>query len=92
MFEIYSKSDCPWCQLAKEYFFEHDMYYTEYLYDDYTARQAMYDMLRLVNPQRTVPQIFFMHGDSREYIGGYNDLIRADFTDRLQMENFDAEF
>jgi glutaredoxin len=92
MFEIHSKTDCPWCYEAKAYFDAHNFSYIEYQYNDFAARQTMYDSFNLVHPHRAVPQIFFTHNGVREYIGGYNDLIRADFTDRLQMENFDAEF
>lgn len=92
MFEVHSKTNCPYCEQAKAFLDAHDMVYTERLYDDFTDRQTMYDMFNLTDRQRTVPQIFFTHGEIREYIGGYNDLIRADFTDRLQMENFNAEF
>ena len=91
-FEIHSKSDCPWCSEAKSYFTHHNMDYKEYLYDAFDDRQLMYDRFDLALPYRSVPQIFLIQNDRREYIGGYTDLIRANLTERLQMENFDADF
>jgi len=92
MFEIHSKTGCPSCDQAKAYFERHDLPYIEYRYDDFDERQAMYDRFQLTSHKRTVPQIFLNHGLYKEYIGGYTDLIRTDFAERLQMENFDAEF
>ena len=38
--EIYSKTTCPVCQLAKDYLAEHGMGYFEHLYDDDDERRA----------------------------------------------------
>jgi glutaredoxin 3 len=91
MIEIHSKSDCPYCTMAKAYFQKNDIPYLETVHDNYDDRQSLYDQLELVD-HRTVPQIFLVQGGMREYIGGYSDLLKADLISRLQVENFDADF
>ena len=85
MITIYTKTICPYCQMAKQYLTEHNVPYTEVLYDDDQARQAMYDKLGLVGSQRTVPQIFA----NEERIGGYSDLVRRGLPTSV---TFDEEF
>jgi alkyl hydroperoxide reductase subunit F len=92
MIEVHSKTACPYCRLTKEYLKKHDLPFTEILYDDHDARQTMYDQFGLQGSRRTVPQIFVEQAGVREYIGGYNDLLRAKLPDRLQAEMFNADF
>lgn len=91
MFEVHSKADCPWCEKAKALLDRHKLAYVEYRHDEYQERQAMYDRLHLEGKARTVPQIFYTNGNFREYIGGCTELHRV-VDERLQMENFDADF
>ena len=65
--EIYSKSNCPFCDKAKNYFTQNDI--------PFTAHNAeisdIFDVLMTRNPYaRTMPQIFI----NDELIGGYTDL------------------
>lgn len=85
---VHSKSDCPYCKKAKEWLSDHGIAFTETIYDDYDARQAMYDGFGLVNGQRTVPQIVV--DDVR--IGGYNELLASDLALRAGVGSFDMDF
>ncbi len=65
--EIYSKSNCPFCDKAKNYFNKNDI--------PFLAHNAeipeIFDALMARNPYaRTMPQIFI----NDELIGGYTDL------------------
>lgn len=92
MIEIYSKTECPYCHMAKRHLSEHGISYTETLYDDFAKRQAMYDTLGLQGSQRTVPQVFLVEHGQRERIGGYRELLQSDVIARHAMGGFDAEF
>ena len=78
---VYSKSGCPFCVRAKEWFNGHGITYTENVLDDEELRLAFYQKLngnkeeitrgteeRRVN---SVPQIFI----DGKHIGGYDDLM-----------------
>ena len=71
--EIYSRENCRFCDLAKKYFNEKELTYTE-IKIDADSRQSLVD--RVVSKTgiepRTVPQIFI----DDEYVGGYDDLIK----------------
>lgn len=91
--EIYSKSDCPFCHLAKTYLTQHGLSYCESIYDDYLQRQEMYDSLGLNGNQRTVPQVFLVESDGhRDRIGGYHELVQSDIIARHRVGQFDSEF
>jgi glutaredoxin len=91
--EIYSKSDCPYCHLAKSHLTQHGITYLEQVYDDYEQRQSMYNSLGLQGHQRTVPQVFLIESNGhRERIGGYSELIQSDLIARHHAGEFDAEF
>ena len=85
---VQSKTDCPYCKKAKEWLTEHGIAFTEMNYDDYDARQAMYDSFGLVNGQRTVPQIVV--DDVR--LGGYSELLASDLALRAGVGSFDMDF
>ena len=91
--EIYSKTDCPYCQMAKQYLTGHGVAYTEHVYDDFAQRQEMYDAMQLTGSQRTVPQVFLIESDGqRVSIGGYKELIRSDVIARHHAGDFDEDF
>lgn len=76
--EIYSKSTCPHCKYAKQYFKSHGIDYIEHLYDDNTARLEMYQVLSAETGKNltSVPQIFIgKEGETREHIGGFSELL-----------------
>jgi glutaredoxin len=90
--EIHSKTACPFCTMAKQHLARLGVPFNETVHDDFEDRQELYDQLGLVNPKRTVPQMFLIDGNIREYIGGYTDLMESDLTTRIQVEKFDADF
>lgn len=79
---LYSKSDCPFCVRAKEWFDSHGFTYTENKLDDEEQRLAFYQRLNGVQeniskgsenrPVNSVPQIFI----DGKHIGGYDQLIQ----------------
>jgi ribonucleotide reductase beta subunit family protein with ferritin-like domain/glutaredoxin len=79
---IYSKSDCPFCVRAKDWFNSHGFGYTENVLDDEEQRLAFYQKINGVQedltkgsetrPVNSVPQIFI----DGKHIGGYDQLIQ----------------
>ena len=66
--EIYSKSNCVFCDKAKNYFKQNNVTYKEYNVEI----PEVFDALITRNPNaRTMPQIFV----DDELIGGYTDMI-----------------
>ena len=66
--EIYSKSNCSYCVMAKNYFESKGIDYTLHDAEDI----SVFKQLLVRNPAaRTMPQIFI----NDELIGGYTDLI-----------------
>ncbi|MDG0966267.1 MAG: glutaredoxin domain-containing protein [SAR86 cluster bacterium] len=66
--EIYSKSNCVFCDKAKNYFSQNEISYVEYNVE----KPEIFEALMSRNPNaRTMPQIFI----NDELIGGYTDLI-----------------
>ena len=65
--EIYSKSNCLYCDKAKNYFTQNNISYVEHN----AEIPEVFDVLIKRNPYaRTMPQIFI----DNELIGGYTDL------------------
>ena len=66
--EIYSKSNCVFCDKAKHYFIQNDIAYVEFNVEN----PEVFDALMIRNPHaRTMPQISI----DNELVGGYTDLI-----------------
>ncbi len=66
--EIYSKSNCVFCDKAKNYFTQNNITYEEFNVEI----PEVFDALMKRNPNaRTMPQIFI----DNTLIGGYTDLI-----------------
>ncbi|MDA9997368.1 glutaredoxin [Gammaproteobacteria bacterium] len=66
--EIYSKSNCSYCVMAKNYFESKGIDYTLHDAEDI----VVFKQLLVRNPAaRTMPQIFI----NDELIGGYTDLL-----------------
>jgi len=68
--EIYSKSNCPFCDKAKHWFKSHGYEYTEHRMDNEEERLAFYQ--RVPNA-RSVPQIFI----DDKLIGTYDEFIKV---------------
>ena len=68
--EIYSKSNCPFCDKARQWFDSHGYEYTEYKMDGEEQRLAFYQ--RVPNA-RSVPQIFI----DNKLIGSYDDFMKV---------------
>ena len=66
--EIYSRSNCTYCEMAKKFFDSKSIDYV--VYD--TGITEIFDEMIKRNPRaRTVPQIFI----DDDLVGGYTDLI-----------------
>ena len=66
--EIYTKSNCSYCEMAKQYF---DSKNIEYTLHDVENVQTFNELLNRNPSARTMPQIFI----NDQLIGGYTDLI-----------------
>ena len=66
--EIYTKSNCSYCEMAKQYF---DSQNIEYTLHDVENVQTFNELLSRNPSARTMPQIFI----NDQLIGGYTDLI-----------------
>ena len=66
--EIYTKSNCSYCEMAKQYF---DSKNIEYSLHDVENLQTFNELLNRNPSARTMPQIFI----NDQLIGGYTDLI-----------------
>lgn len=78
---VVTKSDCPFCHMAKNWFKEHAFEYDEKLIDNEEERLAFYqtingatEVVGEMNSRRinSVPQIFI----DEKRIGGYDDLMK----------------
>jgi len=66
--EIYTKSNCSYCEMAKQYF---DSQNIEYSLHDVENLETFKELLSRNPSARTMPQIFI----NDQLIGGYTDLI-----------------
>ncbi len=74
--KIYTKTNCPFCDLAKSWFGANDIPFTQISLDDDIIRAKFYEdvnknILLIEEHVKTVPQIFI--GDV--HIGGYDNLM-----------------
>ncbi len=90
--EIYSKTTCPFCHMAKDYLRKSSVPYREMIFDDDEQRSQMYDDLGLEGNERTVPQIFVIDNERRTRIGGYTNLTQSDVVARHLIGDFSMEF
>ena len=75
--EVYSKSWCPFCRMAKRLLEEKGQEFVEF---DVELEPAKYDeMLERSQGRWTVPEIFI----NGELIGGFDDLRALDASGRL---------
>jgi glutaredoxin 3 len=79
---LVTKTDCPFCSMAKHWLKEHSFEYTEDLIDNEEERLAFYqtingatEVVGELNTRRvnSVPQIFI----DDKHIGGYEDLMKV---------------
>ena len=66
--EIYTKSNCSYCEMAKQYF---DSQNIEYSLHDVENAQTFKELINRNPSARTMPQIFI----NDQLIGGYTDLL-----------------
>lgn len=69
---IYSKSGCPFCDIAKRWFDSKGLKYQEIVLDCMVERQKFYESVG--NGVKTVPQIFI----KERRIGGYMELVKQE--------------
>ena len=85
--EIYSKSDCPFCDKAKLWFTSHGYEYIEHKLDDQETRLAFYQK---VPGARSVPQIFIddkLIGTYDQFMEVADKLIKKEGGGLLQFSN-----
>ena len=92
---VVSKSDCPFCKMAKTWFEDHGFPYEEQLMDNEEERLAFYQSINGISEVigqpteirrvNSVPQIFV----DEKHIGGYNEL-KEYFVDKGEI-NFEGE-
>lgn len=72
---VYTKTNCPYCKLAKNFLLEIGATIEEIVLDDDTKRQELYSSLSVRENKEinSVPQIYI----EDTYIGGYDTLIDA---------------
>jgi glutaredoxin len=70
---IYSKEQCPYCDMAKNWFKSKSMTYTEHKIG--TNGFTKENLLEAVPTARTVPQIII----DGKLIGGWDDLRKSEF-------------
>lgn len=87
---IYTKENCGYCRMAKQWLKEHNVPYEEVAVDNDQKRQALYEELagRYGVKVRTVPQILLIEDGLQNHIGGYSELLRSDLAKRAE-QNFD---
>ncbi len=71
--EIWSKDNCPYCDMAKNWFRSKGMDFTENKIGHSGVTREM--LLERIPAARTVPQIFI----DETLIGGWDDLRKSDF-------------
>ena len=77
--EIYSTAICPYCVAAKSFLKNRGLEWEELRIDRDPAKLG--EMLERSQGRRTVPQIFV----NGAHVGGYDDLVAADRSGRLQQ-------
>lgn len=65
---IYGKTDCVWCDRAKELC---NQYGIEYEYKSIQVKEFLEELKELVPDVKTVPQIFWHD----KHLGGYEQLV-----------------
>ena len=83
MIEIFTKTTCPYCVLAKNWLKENNYQYEEHLLDDDVMRQQFYNDYQIAS--KTVPQIF----NNKKLIGGYTDLISSELSIKFKSDDED---
>lgn len=82
---VHSKTTCPSCVGAKAWLEERGFDYTLHVYDDFDARQEMYDSFGLEGNDRTVPQIVI----DGVRIGGFDKLKTSNLANPQIDEDID---
>lgn len=83
---VFSKSNCPYCVMAKQFLERNDIAYEETNLDDEAEKMAFY--AKCGPGVRSMPQIFV--DDVR--IGGYQDLMKSDILLRKGAGDFGESF
>ncbi|HEX7769719.1 MAG TPA: glutaredoxin 3 [Dokdonella sp.] len=76
--EMYTTAFCPYCVMAKQFLQRKGLGFEEVRVDTDPPRRE--EMLQRSDGRRTVPQIFI----EGQHVGGFDDLVAADRSGRLQ--------
>lgn len=87
---LYTKTDCPFCDKAKDWLDEHLIDWKALVFDNFVERQVMYDSLGLKGVERSVPQILvvdMVDGKEEvvEHIKGFTGLIDSGLENRASI-------
>lgn len=93
-FVVFGKSECPWCDKAKDLLTRKGLTFDYRDVSDGSAFNEMTDWVFEAEDffPRTVPQVFKMTEDGRKWIGGYEDLaahLVEDELEEVHVEFFD---
>lgn len=77
-----TKSDCPYCDKAKEYLAIHGIPFDARTMDSRPEREKLYDKLGLTGNKRSVPQIFLVDtiDDRSVRVGGYAEMVHQNLA------------
>lgn len=90
IYKVFGKSDCPYCDKAKEFL---DAKGLQYVYEDVKSStctmEGMQNVVTYLTGERakTVPQIIKIVGDEVTYVGGFDGLV-ASFKEQIQADDF----
>ena len=73
---LHSKSDCSYCDRAREWLAANAIPFTEIKHDDPADRADLYGRLAIFPDRRTMPQIVLRVDGEDMLIGGYGGLMR----------------
>ena len=80
---VYGKPQCPYCDMAKQYLTNNDIPFVyKELEKDFTRDQV----LSLFPGARTFPQCRLLKDFEFTYIGGYEDLIKANLQQYIESK------
>lgn len=73
-YDVYTKSDCPWCEKAKAYLKDCDLTFEEFDVNSHVSYRALVKFFwESQGKKATVPLVV---GPDGSIVGGYEDLVQ----------------